>query len=170
MKKLSKPPSWREKQLILLTVLGILFGILPVLESKTQTLEESLGAFPLEETSLTTIQGNTVLPLTNPSYSDTKTKKIRVIVTAYSSSPFETDSTPFVTAAGTEVKDGIVANNLLPFGTRVRMPELYGDKIFVVEDRMSWKKGKYHVDVWFPSRQDAINFGSKRTYLEILEG
>jgi 3D (Asp-Asp-Asp) domain-containing protein len=170
MKRFSKPLGWREKQLILLTVLGILFGILPVLELKTQILEENLGVFSLEQTSITTIQGNTILPLTSLSYSDTKTKKVRVIVTAYSSSPLETDSTPFVTAAGTEVKDGIVANNLLPFGTRVRMPELYGDKIFVVEDRMNWKKGKYHVDVWFSSRQDAINFGSRKTYLEILEG
>ena len=92
-----------------------------------------------------------------------------MIVTAYSSTPFETDSDPFITAAGTQVRDGIIANNLLPFGTKIRLPELYGEKVFIVEDRMSWKKGPYHFDIWFPSHWEAKKFGAQRTYLEILE-
>ena len=27
----------------------------------------------------------------------------------------------------------------------------------------------YGVDIWFPSHQEAENFGAKRTYIEILE-
>jgi 3D (Asp-Asp-Asp) domain-containing protein len=96
-------------------------------------------------------------------------KKIRVMVTAYSSTPSETDDTPFITAAGTSVRDGIVANNKYPFGTKIRIPELYGDKIFVVEDRMHPTKSYYCVDIWFSSHKEAENFGAKITYIEILE-
>src|SRR3989344_4334376 len=59
-----------------------------------------------------------------------------VTITAYSSRPEETDSTPFIAASGKRVFDGMVAANWLPLGTKVRIPELYGNKIFVVEDRM----------------------------------
>ena len=96
-------------------------------------------------------------------------KRIKVVITAYSSCPYETDSTPFTTANGSEVKEGIVANNLLPFGTEIRIPELYGNKVFVVEDRMNARKGYYHVDIWFPTKEQAVKFGSFRTYIEVLE-
>lgn len=96
-------------------------------------------------------------------------KTIKMVVTAYSSTPDQTDSTPFTTASGKQVTDGIVANNMLPFGTKIRIPELYGDKIFVVEDRMHSRKGKYHVDIWFPEYKQAKNFGAAVTKIEILE-
>lgn len=82
----------------------------------------------------------------------------KVIVTAYSSTPDQTDATPFITAAGTRVRDGIVAANFLPFGTRVRFPQLFGDKIFVVEDRMALKNS-HKIDIWFSTRQQALQFG-----------
>ena len=97
------------------------------------------------------------------------TKKIKMVVTAYSSTPEQTDSTPFITASGKNVTDGIVANNMLPFGSKIRIPELYGDKIFVVEDRMHQRKGNYHLDIWFPEYSQAKNFGAKITYIEVLE-
>jgi 3D (Asp-Asp-Asp) domain-containing protein len=96
-------------------------------------------------------------------------KKVKMIITAYSSRVEETDSTPFVTASGKTVADGIIANNMLPFGAKIRIPELYGDKIFVVEDRMHQRKGKYHIDIWFPEYSQAKEFGAKLTYIEILE-
>jgi len=96
-------------------------------------------------------------------------KKIKMVITAYSSTPDQTDSTPFITASGKHVADGIIANNMLPFGSKVRIPELYGNKIFVVEDRMHPRKGKYHVDIWFPEYSQAKNFGAKITYIEVLE-
>jgi len=96
-------------------------------------------------------------------------KKMNVIITAYSSSPDETDDTPFITASGKKVRDGIIANNLFPLGTKIRIPGLYGDKIFVVEDRMNKKKGNNHFDIWFPSKSLAKNFGVKTTYIEVLE-
>ena len=96
-------------------------------------------------------------------------KKIKMVVTAYSSTPEQTDNTPFVTASGKSTADGIVANNMLPFGAKVRIPELYGDKIFVVEDRMHQRKGKYHLDIWLPEYLQAKNFGAKITSIEVLE-
>lgn len=96
-------------------------------------------------------------------------KKIKVVITAYSSTADQTDDTPFITASGKYVRDGIVANNMLPLGTKVRIPELYGDKIFVVEDRMNRRMGDHRFDIWFPERQLAVNFGVKSAELEVLE-
>lgn len=96
-------------------------------------------------------------------------KTVKMVITAYSSTPEQTDSTPFVTASGKKVADGIIANNMLPFGTRIRIPSVYGDKIFIVEDRMHRRKGKYHVDIWFPEYEQAKEFGAKLADVEILE-
>jgi len=124
---------------------------------------------PAQETSnLPSIGQNSLIGIANPIEPIT-IKKVKVVVTAYSSTTWQTDSTPFITASGEWVKDGIVANNLLPFGTEIRIPEIYGDKIFVVEDRMNSRKGKYHVDIWFEDYCQAKDFGAKFTYIEVLE-
>lgn len=90
-----------------------------------------------------------------------------VMASAYSSTPDQTDDTPFITAWGTQVRDGIIAANFLPFGTLVKMPELYGDKIFVVEDRMN-KRYTYKIDIWFPERELAMEFGNKKVKIEVV--
>lgn len=95
-------------------------------------------------------------------------KKIKMVITAYSSTAEQTDDTPFITASGKHVTDGIIANNMLPFGTKVRIPSLFGDKVFTVEDRMNQSKGKYHADVWYSEYSDAKAFGAKITNLEVL--
>ncbi|MGB9743285.1 MAG: hypothetical protein ACPLW9_01030 [Minisyncoccales bacterium] len=124
----------------------------------------------LKEEKLALVNNNTLLPIANPNNPEPKViKKLWVIVTAYSSTPWETWDDPYTTAAGTKVRNGIVANNYLPFGARIRLPELYGDKIFIVEDRLNPRKGYYHVDIWFPSYWQAKQFGVKKTYIEILE-
>lgn len=97
------------------------------------------------------------------------TWRMKVLLTAYSSTAAQTDSTPFITANGTYVYDGIVANNGLPFGTELRIPELFGDKIFSVQDRMHWRKGSYQFDIWFPTYEQAKNFGVKYAYVEVLK-
>ena len=93
--------------------------------------------------------------------------KLEITVTGYSSSYDETDADPFTTASGKGVRDGIVATNLLPFGTRVRIPEEFGDKVFVVEDRMH-RRFSNRIDVWFPSKSEAREFGKKNLEIEIL--
>ena len=91
-----------------------------------------------------------------------------VWVTAYSSTPEETDDTPFITAAGTKVRDGIVALNFLPFGTKVKIPTVFGDKILIVEDRMHSRKVGF-VDVWMPTKTAALRFGINRATLIVLD-
>jgi len=107
--------------------------------------------------------------LNTPLPAEKAVKTIKVIVTAYSSTPDQTDDTPFITASGKYVRDGIVANNMLPMGTKIKIPELYGEKIFVVEDRMNRRKSNYHVDIWFPEKQLAVNFGVKTAEIEVIE-
>ncbi len=102
-------------------------------------------------------------------YSYETVRKVKMLITAYSSTPEETDDTPFITASGKHVEDGIIANNMLPFGTKVKIPELYGNKIFVVEDRMNQRKGKYQADIWMPEHTQAKNFGAKVVDIEIIE-
>lgn len=82
-------------------------------------------------------------------------------VTAYSSTPEETDETPFITAANTHVRHGIVATNDLPFGTKLRIPDEFGNTVFTVEDRMHRRKENW-VDVWMPEKEQALRFGIRR--------
>lgn len=89
-------------------------------------------------------------------------------VTAYASVPEETDDTPFTTAIGTTVHDGIIATNFLPIGTKVKIPALFGDKIFTVEDRMAPKR-KTYVDVWMSTLHDARAFGIHAAKIEVVE-
>jgi 3D (Asp-Asp-Asp) domain-containing protein len=93
----------------------------------------------------------------------------RVFATAYSSTHDQTDEDPFITASGAQVYDGVIAANFLPFGAKVKIPEIFGDKIFTVEDRMNERFGDDRIDIWFSDRQSAQNFGIKTTLVEILE-
>ena len=88
-------------------------------------------------------------------------------VTAYSSREEETDDTPFITASGTLVRQGVVAANWLPIGTKVKLPELFGEQVFVVEDRMN-KKHNDKLDIWFPTTEEALRFGTQVTRVEVL--
>ncbi|TRZ81666.1 hypothetical protein D4R86_02320 [bacterium] len=88
-------------------------------------------------------------------------------VTAYSSTADQTDSSPFITANGKRVGEGIVACNFLTFGTKVKFPELYGNQVFSVEDRMA-VKNDHKIDIWLPSRNEAKQFGIQQLKVEIL--
>lgn len=91
-----------------------------------------------------------------------------ISVTAYSSTPDQTQGDPFTTASGTQVREGVIAANFLPIGTKVRFPEHFGNKVFTVEDRMHQRYWKY-ADIWMPSRDQAIEWGVRYTQIEILE-
>lgn len=94
-------------------------------------------------------------------------RRMRVPITAYSSTVDQTDSTPFITASNTHVHWGTIAANFLPFRTKVRIPSMFGDKIFIVEDRMN-RRYWHRVDIWMPTRQEALNFGLRTLPIEIL--
>lgn len=108
-----------------------------------------------------------------PQNSSLTVKSSRVVkLTAYSSEVSQCDSDPCRTANGFDLcQHGIedsVAANFLPFGTKIRVPSLFGDRVFVVRDRMN---ARHHdkVDVWFVEKQDALKFGLKLAKIEILE-
>ena len=97
-----------------------------------------------------------------------------VQVTGYSSTRDQCDGDPFITAANTRVRDGIVAlsRDLLrrytpdaPFdwGDRIHLAGI-GD--FIVEDSMNARFSR-RVDIWFPDRRSAWRWGLQETTLVI---
>jgi len=157
-----------RKILISLFSFGIFIGIfIPFQLKAPKARAEVYPSFFDKAAEIATIAGNTLFAVGSPANPESPMeRRMEVIVTAYSSTPWETDDSPNITASGSLVREGIVANNFLPLGTKIKIPELFGDKVFVVEDRMNWKKGNYHVDIWFPSYQEAKEFGAKRTYIK----
>lgn len=121
----------------------------------------------IPDEDLVTLQGGLLVQTASP---DTYIVRMCrwTTVTAYSSTPDQTDSTPFITASGSYVRDGIVACNFLRFGTRVRFPDMYGEKVFVVEDRMA-SYNSHKMDIWFASRDEAWQFGVRQLKVEVLD-
>lgn len=113
------------------------------------------------------VNANSLLQAKSPGKPE-RAQKFLINVTAYSSSEDETDSTPHVTASGTKTRDGVVASNLFPLGTRIKIPELFGNRVLVVEDRMH---GRFtdRIDIWMPSKWSALRFGKKQAEVEVVE-
>lgn len=113
------------------------------------------------EPAMVDIQKEEVPPLT-------VTKTYRVPVTAYNSEVGQTDDTPCITANGFDLcrhdTENVVAANFLPFNTKIRIPEYFGDRVFTVQDRMN-KRYTLRVDIWMKERQAAKTFGIKRDVL-----
>ncbi len=136
------------------------FGAISVLAiadgAQSQTLKQAFEGF--------VIPAADYLPL--PAYAS---RTYHVDMTAYTSSIEECDSDPFITADGSHTQDGMIATNFLPFGTRVRIPTLFGDKVFTVHDRMN-KRYNRRIDVWMEKKDDMREFGVKRnTLIEVIE-
>lgn len=99
-----------------------------------------------------------------------------VTITAYSLEAAQTDSTPCIPANGEDLCEmreqmgyhNTIAANFLRFDTNIRLPELFGDKTFVVRDRMNARyNGTNRIDVVMDSREEAINFGIKTVMMEV---
>ncbi len=93
-------------------------------------------------------------------------------ITAYSSDVYQCDSSPCITANGFNlcehgVEDSVAANWLV-FGTKIRIPEVFGDQVFVVRDRMN-SRYTSRVDIWMKDKQAAKKFGLKVAKIEVLE-
>ncbi|HTW96379.1 MAG TPA: hypothetical protein VMD74_01815 [Candidatus Methylomirabilis sp.] len=96
-----------------------------------------------------------------------------IVLTAYNSEIGQTDDNPCITANGFNVcknaKEDTIAVNGMKFGTRVRFPDLYGEKVFVVRDRMNSRYDSSRADIWMISKADAKKFGVKLARMEVLE-
>ncbi|MFH1254989.1 MAG: hypothetical protein V1667_00750 [bacterium] len=95
-----------------------------------------------------------------------------IMITAYNSEAGQTDNSPCITANNFNVcESGVedtLAANFLPFGSRVKIPELFGDKVFIVRDRMN-KRFSDRIDIWMIEKPDAVNFGAKIAKIEVLK-
>ena len=99
-------------------------------------------------------------------------KIVDLYITAYNSLIWQTNFQPCITASGLNVCErdieDIIATNYsyLPFGSKIKIPELFGDREFVVEDRMNQRFTRT-LDVWMKSYADAREFGRKQVKVEI---
>lgn len=160
----SKNELPRRRNEILLFILSIIVLLCaPLSAFKPHYPENKEERF---KTGLVTIENNTLIGIVSGEIDLKPETGITVVVTAYSSTQDQTDETPFITATGSHTRDGVIAANFLPFGTRVKFPTLYEDKIFVVEDRM---KNNHKVDIWFSTREEALEFGIRKLPMIILE-
>lgn len=88
-----------------------------------------------------------------------------VTATAYSSTPDQTDGSPFITASGSHVRDGIIAANFLPLGTKVRIE----NTIYEIDDKMHERfNDTRFIDIWMSSREKALQFGTRKLILEVV--
>lgn len=90
-----------------------------------------------------------------------------IVVTGYSSTVAQCGPDPFITASGQKVRSGIAAANFLPFGAKIKMPEVFGDQVFEVQDRMAQRHWG-RIDVWLPNYGQAARFGARRLKVEVL--
>lgn len=140
-------------------------------EKKTATVPtqnvEVYSEFTLEKKKITIKKTAKVTPVTAQTATTNGVSSRWVTVTAYSSTVDQCDSSPFITASGTHVRDGVIATNLLAFGTKVKFPSMYGDKIFTVEDRMNARYTN-RADIWFSTREAAKQFGVRKLEMVIV--
>jgi 3D (Asp-Asp-Asp) domain-containing protein len=157
---------------LLVVILNLSFPHVSVAQA-LEVEKDNLELLPLQAGEIEILKS---APL-DPSLPKIEVKKprqtVKIWITAYNSLPEQTDSDPCTTASGLNVckrnTEDVIATNYqyLPFGTKVRFPELYGDKIFTVEDRMH-QKYYNHADIWLKNKGDAKKFGRKYTVMEIL--
>ncbi|MFA4833728.1 MAG: hypothetical protein WC619_02665 [Patescibacteria group bacterium] len=164
------------KKLIFLLILVFLFDFflfpMPALaleaaeEAQTQEMLQEIALEEINEPGLVVVNH---LPENNVWAAK---KVVNRVITAYNSEVGQCDDSPCITANGFNVcehgEEDTIAANFLKFGTKVRIPELFGDKVFIVRDRMNTRFSD-RVDVWMVEKQDARAFGVKLAKIEILD-
>jgi len=133
--------------------------VLPLFDPSQETMSAPVQPLVLAQNELKSEEPNTRKQKTS--------RTIFVLVTAYSSTPDQTDGSPYITAKNTFVRDGIVASNFLSFNTRIRVPKYFGDKEFIVEDRMN-ERFSERIDIWMPTRDQAKAWGARWVKVEVL--
>lgn len=130
--------------------------------AELQTLElASVLKERVEEPQVATSQRFPVAPAKEP-------RRVKTfLMTAYSSTPDQTDGDPFTTASGKRVAPGVVASNAFPMGTQFTIPEYSGDTVYTVWDRHSTRLSP-RIDIWMPSRHEAMQFGVQRLTIHVL--
>ena len=84
--------------------------------------------------------------------------------TAYNAEAAQTDSTPLITASGQMVNELIVANNCLPFGTKIQV----NNQVYEVQDRMHKRFGCDNFDIFMWDYQEAVKFGKQELTYKVI--
>jgi 3D (Asp-Asp-Asp) domain-containing protein len=192
MKKLIKiseeiVPLSRRQQAVLLLIVSCVFQFTlfftPALAAEAVSQELEANQAPTSEEIVIEVNKESapdenILIFENEKNTNEATEEQKVIrssfhtITAYNSEAAQTDDSPCITANGFNVcehgTEDTIAANFLKFGTKVRIPELFGDRVFVVRDRMN-RRHADRVDVWMNNRQDALKFGIRVAKIEVLE-
>lgn len=84
--------------------------------------------------------------------------------TAYTATVSQTDSTPTITASNQRVREGIVANNCLPFGTKIKV----NNRVFEIQDRMNSRYGCNTFDIYMTDYAEALDFGRQQFNYELI--
>jgi 3D (Asp-Asp-Asp) domain-containing protein len=97
----------------------------------------------------------------------------KIVFTAYNSEVGQCDDSPCITANGFNVckhdKEDTIAMNGIKMGTKIRIPDLFGDRVFVVRDRMNARYDSSRADIWMKDKTAARQFGVKVAKVEILK-
>lgn len=104
------------------------------------------------------------LALSSYAGADIESEEMTGIFTAYTATISQTDSTPTITASNQRVRQGIVANNCLPFGTKIKV----NHRVFEVQDRMNKRYGCDTFDIYMLDYADAIDFGRQTLTYEYI--
>ncbi len=168
--------------------MALVFAMSPTQIVRTSNYEIVASVFP-ERVLVLPEYGNYFMKNDFPVAEDRDPARVKsIIATAYSSDPYQTDNTPCIPAINYDLCEAAergevntIAANFLPKGTQVRFPEVYGDKIFVVRDRMNARYNRTNrIDFYTAvldedgvldtqaSKQKAKNFGLKRMEMEVF--
>lgn len=140
--------------------------------SEIGTLKRSLGTLLAEQTDMRSMLLDAGFAVMSDEHFS-----LQLIATGYSSTHIETDDTPFITASNTRTRTGIVAmsRDLLTRYT-ADAPFAFGDTIhisglgdFIVEDSMHGRWTR-RIDIWFPSRDEAFDFGIRKVVVTTRGG
>jgi len=176
-KKIFSLKQAKRVVIVLVFVLFFEFFLFPTPSLASQIAEEPSINQPQDIvlTNISNNQSNIIVELKGklPENNDINTKWSKdFVITAYNSEVGQTDDTPCITANGFNVcANGVedtIAANFLPFGAKVKIPELFGDRVFTVRDRMN-ERFDNRIDVWMVAKQNAKQFGVKYAKIDLLE-
>lgn len=89
----------------------------------------------------------------------------RAVITAYNATIAQTDGNPTITASGQKIREGIVASNCDPFGTKV----IIRGKLYEVQDRGAKRHGCNWFDIFMWSMPEAKSFGRRVETVRIIK-
>jgi hypothetical protein len=128
----------------------------------SQPLAASAPKIEYGKNEMAMVGQNSLLPIAG-----IKEEMMLATVTMYNNLSWQTDSTPNITASNSQVREGIVANNCLEFGTLVEI----GGKTYIVEDRLNARFNNCCecFDIFSFDLKEAIQYGRQQKIVKIYE-